>query len=328
MIGIFKDEIKDFLESHFGKDNVKITNKNIIFPCPWCEWGEEKDHYHLYLSLELPIFNCFHAECSAKGNISKLFRMISGRDISKQFILEEFSITDKYKFKEYRKELTNLVLPEVDSMRFRLKSLYIKGRISPEININKIPNLVFDIRSFLSTNKIQHEYDERFLEYLQQNFVGFLTSKQSCLVLRNIDSTSKFRYHKISFKAVDYNMLDYFKLNGNNNTSNVIVLAEGIFDILSESYFDFTGLKQQTNFYACCLSDAYESLIKSIGFDSSLYRIKVKILSDRGILLERYEKLYKKLRHLVDSIDVYYNQNGKDFNVLPVSPVSFIVGGS
>ncbi|GAG02610.1 unnamed protein product, partial [marine sediment metagenome] len=61
MIGIYQDSFKQFLEDNLGE--VKETSKNFIVPCPWCELDEDKDHYHMYISTEAPIFHCFHASC-------------------------------------------------------------------------------------------------------------------------------------------------------------------------------------------------------------------------------------------------------------------------
>ncbi len=36
----------------------------------------------------------------------------------------------------------------------------------------------------------------RFKDYLQSNFVGFLTENNSCVSLRNIDPNSEFRYSR------------------------------------------------------------------------------------------------------------------------------------
>jgi len=60
MIGVYKEEFVEFLKKNIG--DIKQTTKNIIMPCPWCEFNKNKDHYHLYISLELPIFHCFHFE--------------------------------------------------------------------------------------------------------------------------------------------------------------------------------------------------------------------------------------------------------------------------
>ena len=79
MIGIYQDSFKKYLEDNLGE--FKLTSKNIITKCPWCEYGQDKDHYHLYISLEAPIFHCFHGGCEKGGVLSKFLRKVAGHEI-------------------------------------------------------------------------------------------------------------------------------------------------------------------------------------------------------------------------------------------------------
>ena len=87
MIGIYQDSFKKYLEDNLG--SVRETSKNLIVPCPFCEYGKDKDHYHLYISLEVPIFHCFHGGCEVGGVLGKLMRKIAGHDVSDAFIDKE-----------------------------------------------------------------------------------------------------------------------------------------------------------------------------------------------------------------------------------------------
>ena len=95
MIGIYQDNFIDYLRDNFGVE-PKTTSKNIIVPCPWCEYGTEKEHYHLYIGLDAPIFHCFHGGCEIGGVLSKFMKKVAGHDVSEAFI-------DKDKLKEYEK---------------------------------------------------------------------------------------------------------------------------------------------------------------------------------------------------------------------------------
>ena len=85
MIGIYQDEFVDYLKNKLG-DHIKTSSKNIICPCPWCEYGEDKNHYHMYISIEIPIFHCFHANCEQSGSLKKFLSKLEGHDISDEFI--------------------------------------------------------------------------------------------------------------------------------------------------------------------------------------------------------------------------------------------------
>lgn len=324
MIGIYQDNFKDYLEKYLGK-KPKISSKNIIIPCPWCEYLKDKDHYHLYISLESPIFHCFHAGCEQKGIISKLLKKIEGRDSSDKFI-------DKEKVKEFQiKESTftkskskKIIIPELKEDNFKLKSLYLKGRLkysNPDLKL--IKGLIFDVNEFVRVNQINDKSLERIQSYLHSNFIGFLTENESVIFFRNIDESNDFKHFKFFMKETKF--LDYYKLLGNNYSSNHVILSEGIFDIYNEHIFDFTKLKNDVKFYFAGLSTSFESLIKSIVFNEQIFRLNVSILSDRNVNLDYYKKIKNMNKHIIDKITIFYNKIGKDFGESPVIVEKFII---
>jgi hypothetical protein len=273
------------------------------------------------------MFHCFHSDCNKSGSIAKLCNKLEGRDTSEKYI-------DKEKIKE--KENTNvkfslplqknkLIIPELNEDQFKLKTLYLKGRLKYSVhNLKNVKGLIFDSDKFILENKIP--INDRLLkvkDFLQSNFIGFLTEKESLVVFRNIDSSSDFRFFKLFIDQTRY--LDYYKLPGGNYNSNHVVIGEGIFDIYNEQIFDYTSLRNNTKLYAAGLSTSYESLIKSLVFNEKLYRINVSILSDRGIDLNYYKKIKRNNSHIIDIMNIYYNKDAKDFADGSVSVEKFIL---
>lgn len=323
MIGIYQDDFLDYLKEHLG-DHLKITNKNIICPCPWCEYGKEKDHYHLYISLEAPIFHCFHGGCEVGGILAKFMKKIAGHDVTDEFI-------DKEKVKEYVKlnkvfvenedELKELILPPINPSAFPLKEQYIQRRLKySNIPSQSIKGLIYDVHEFINVNKIP--VDEtlfRLRDYLHVNFIGFVTEHNSKVMFRNIDDSHSMRFFKLQINFPKF--LDYYKLPGNNPKSNKIVLAEGIFDIFTEQIYDFLNIKNDVRLYASVLSSKYSELLKSIVYHEQIFQLDVIILSDNGISDEYYKKIRFFNSHIIKSLKIYYNKTGKDFNETPVTPV-------
>jgi hypothetical protein len=326
MIGIYQDSFVDYLTKHLG--SVKTSSKNLIIPCPWCEFGEKKDHYHLYISLEAPIFHCFHADCEKSGLLGKLLKHLEGHDISDSFVdkkILEQARTKKNIFENLEKGRKELILPEIDPDRFKMKDYFIRRRLkfSQENNKN-VKGLIYDLQSFIKINNIPvNETLFRLQDYLQNNFIGFLTENQTTVIFRNIDDSHSMRFFKYKFQTI--NFLDYYKLSGGNRNSNKIILAEGIFDIFTEQIFDFLKLKDNVKLYASALSSKYASLIHSIVFYEQVFRADVVILSDRGISKEYYQKLKKYNSHVINSLEVYYNKAGKDFNDMPILAEKFVI---
>lgn len=325
MIGIYQDSFLNYLESYLGV-KPKVSSKNIVIPCPWCEFNTKKDHYHFYISLEAPIFHCFHSDCTISGSISKLFNKLEGTDNSEKYI-------DKEKIKEIEKtnikfnkptEKKKLIIPELNESIFKLKSLYLRGRLKFSENIHNVNGLIFDIDKFLTINNIKLESKmEKLKYYLQNNFIGFLSEHHSLIIFRNIDDSSDFKHFKLFLD--DSRFLDYYKIHGQNYNSNHIVLGEGIFDIYNEHIFDYTFLRKNVKLYAAALSTSYDSLIKSIVFHEKIYRVKVSILSDRNISLDYYKKIKYYNSHIIEEMNIYYNKIAKDFGESSVCTEKFIL---
>jgi len=319
MIGIYQDSFIDYLKDRLGV-HPKITAKNIITRCPYCEHGRDRDHYHLYIGLDIPIFNCFGAGCNTHGFIAKFISKIEGHDISDQFIDKKSLQQAARSRKEFTtdEKITKLKIPEININSFPYKHLYIQKRLKfANISIKYIKGLIFDIHEFLNINNIPvSETLGRLRDYLHNNFVGFVTERHSMVIFRNIDHSQSMKHYKLFIQPT--NFLDYYKLLGNKKDSNRIILAEGIFDIYTEHIFDFLNIKHDVSLYASVLSSKYLSLIKSIIFNEQIFRPDVIILSDNNIKDEEYKKLKKYNSHLFNSLTVYYNKYRKDFNETPV----------
>jgi hypothetical protein len=323
MIGIYKEEFIQYLKDNLGY--VKVSSKNIITKCPWCEYGKEKKHYHLYIALDVPIFHCWQARCEQSGFLSKLMSYIDGKDRTDQFV-------DRSLIKEAaHKKLTNplkekkpLRLPEVDSDQFKMKTMYIKYRLGFDVDVSSINKLVFDVQEFVNINEIKlDDKSHEMMDFLQNNFVGFLSEHERLLVLRNIDPNASFRYYK--FDLADDDFLDYYKIQGSAFNSNIVVVSEGIFDILVEQVLNTLKIKDSVKLYCASLSGAFSSLLKSIVFYEQLYRLNVVVLSHKDMNLDIYKKVKKFEGHIVDTLSVYYNNSGKDFASFPVNPVRAVI---
>jgi hypothetical protein len=312
---IYDDAFIELLEERLAPVNVK--SDNIVCRCPFCEMAEDKKHYHLWISTESPVFRCWHSDCGARGHISKLLYHLQGSDTSKKYINEESinnQVQPKYSAPLRQKE-KKIILPELDTKRFNLKDLYVKKRIGI-LETNSIKGLVYDINKLIVDNNIKlTEKDYKLLPYLHSNFIGFLSERNSCLVLRNIGKSS-FRHYKIILSPSTSPFIDYYKI-GKNNKSKDIVLAEGIFDIFSA----VRNWKPDFNprlFAAGFSADCYESLIYSVCFDEQVFRVNVHILSDQDVSLWFYKRIKSNLKHLINSLSVYYNKLGHDFGSRPL----------
>ena len=319
MIGIYNDSFKDFLEDNLGEP-VKVTNKNIVCQCPWCDYEKVTSKDHMWISTEIPIFHCFRASCESSGRIGKLIAKIHGADISSKFVDEsriKKTSVEKSLFKPHK--IKDIKLPEIRTDIFPNKTLYTRKRLKfANVDIKSIKGLIFDVNGFIENNDIiVDENLFRIKEYLQTNFVGFLTENQSTVMLRNIDPTSNFKFFKMKVQPSKF--LDYYKIPAGNKKSKQVVLSEGIFDIYAVKLFDILKINNEVKLYAAALSSKFASLIQSIVYHEQEFRLDVIFLSDRGIDPNYYKKIKRYNEHIINKCCIYYNKTGNDFNDTPVT---------
>ena len=326
MIGIYQDSFKDYLEENLGS-SVKISAKNIIGKCPFCaDQHKGKDHNHLYISLEAPIFNCFQAGCPAHGRLTKLITRLHGSDVTDRFVDKELLKEISQKNSVFKPDVTKQIkIPPLNTNMFQNKMLYVKQRLKfANVDVHSIKGLIFDIDTFLEINEVVIDPGLfRIRDYLHSNFVGFLTENQTTVMFRNIDMTSSFKFYKL--KIQESRFLDYYKLLGGSRQSNKVIISEGIFDIFTTKIFDCLNTDKDVRLYASALTAKYDSLIRSIVYHEQEYRLDVTVLSDRGIEIDYYKYLKKRDAHVINQLTVFYNRNGKDFNDTPVDPVKFLI---
>jgi len=193
------------------------------------------------------------------------------------------------------------------------------------IDYNSIKGLVYDFNEFIDINKISLEPTmERLRDFFHYNFIFFLTENHNCIFGRNIEDVTDFPHIKIKLKNHSV-FPDYYKLPGGDFNSNLVVLAEGPMDILSEQLYDYINIKKTVNFYTSALSSNYNMLIRSIIHNEQIFKPDVIILGDSDVDVKRYKKFKYHNRFILNSLTVYNNRNGKDFNILPVEPVKISV---
>jgi len=331
MIGIYNDSFGEYIKTHLG--DYKVTANNIICTCPWCEYGKKnRDHNHLYISLDKPIFNCFKAGCNMSGSLKKLVNQITGTQIYNTFI-DDKELKKLHNYKKLNCKSSKIVLnkkfliPPIFIGEYPIKENYVRRRLQyASIDIRNIHGLIFDVDKFILYNNLKlllSKSDEKMLSFLQNNFIGFITENHSTVVFRNTDLTSDFRYYKMALQKND--LLDYYKLTHHISDSNLVVIGEGIFDIFNDHIFDYLGFRDKAFGYYCAMSNRFESLVKSIAFYDNIYDPDLIILSDNNVSLNYYKKMKKRLKNLCSSIQIYYNLNGEDFGDTFCSPERIVL---
>lgn len=322
---IYTDEFIETIKKDLSP--IKIKTNNIICRCPWCEYGKDKSHYHFYISTEKPIFHCFHAGCEKSGTIRKLLRKLKGfdEDPSEKYYDKDKLVNDITQPDQIIKNTENrFKLVELDTKRFAKKLFYLKQRFKfTEFDLNIINNLIFDINGFFELNNLQMPVKfVRFKHLFDTQYVGFLSVNHSILFMRNISNKGRIKHIKIPLKS--NMMMDYYKIENYDIKNNNVVIAEGVFDIFGEYFFNFTKTGPHRVF-AAALSSNFNMLIKSIVFNEQIFKLNLTILSDDNINEKKYKNLFYYNKHIIKNIKVFYNSCGKDFGKTYVEPVKIFI---
>ena len=310
---------------------VKENYKNIVCICPYCgdhPTKSKKGHYYVSIDPALPICRCFIGGHPGT-TINKFVYDITGDlKLSNSIVSKEELKKSREKAKRtatFKERSVRYKIPNLKQKLYSEKCEYIKKRTHYNVNVCDIPNLIFNFSDFFRLNYLKsvEEYLERsnFLRQLNDSFIGFLSENHTRLFCRNIVSSGIYKFRKIKLQTDPLNMLDYVSWRGGDHTSDVIVLAEGTFDIASEYYENSLGLRDKCRLYAAGQSFSYRSLLRSVCYDENLFQTNVVILSDEDKKPYTYIKFKKDTKHIVNSIKLYYNNAGNDFGCYPIKPV-------
>lgn len=311
---LLKDDIYSITGLSYFNSNELITL------CPKCEkerFNLNRKHGHLYISLENPIFKCFR--CPFKGIITKLLNEFN-LNIDKYYTNDVFNLNWKNKDKDYflNSDIQDTInLPDVidTNINYEKKLKYITSRI-PNL---KHDNIIFNIQEFIQSNNIDINKDDDFIKYLNENFIGFLTTRKSKLVCRNIDSNSSFRYFNITLKNIYFKDF-YSKLLNIETYTNKIVLCEGIFDLYNIIEHEKTKpIIQNASIIATSLNNDYKNTLISVLDYVKILHSDVIIFSDKDVKEENYMNIY--FNNCVKSLTLYYNEYEKDFGTTNIHPI-------
>jgi hypothetical protein len=320
---IHYEKLRKHLKKITGLGYYNAGKTELICRCPFpgCEVDQKKNYSYgrLYLSTEYPFFNCFR--CNTNGSIFKLLDYLD-LDYKEYTSLESNDIKKFVKSVNYKNVIRDININDEknNDNKYLNKVEYLKTRLGADYNIRTIPNLVFNIKEFITDNKIiLNDREKGFLNYYEDNCIGFIGSRHKVLVLRSIKSDELISYHKINIDD-SAGFKDFYGMSTGPILPadiNKIVLCEGVFDFL----VGYNHLSKHNNFenvchWAAVFGSQYRLSIFSIMDFLCLTYVDVIILSDKDKDITYYDKI--KSLPCVRNVDVFYNVQGHDFGELPI----------
>lgn len=300
----------------------KLNNGQIAIRCPIC--GDSVKHEnsaHCYVGLyngELPlVYHCWINECS--GIVNNEFLKACGIYDNN---LAVYLATLKGNNKRISKIITddmryNISIPYIFS---EYKYEYLYNRLGIDLSGEDIGNLkiIFSLKDFIDYNNLEVSIDNRLLDLLENDYIGFLSNNREYIIFRNIYNNKNIRYYNYSiFNQINKGNRFYTIKSKCDLLSSDIELniTEGIFDIISV-YFNIKKCNDINNIYTAVCGSGYLNVIKSV-IRKGFIDLTINIYSDKDKNVSYYNNIKDELKLWYKNINIFYNgfPNEKDFGV-------------
>ena len=308
----------------------KINDYQVSIRCPIC--GDSVKHEnsaHCYVGLidgtGPLVYHCWINECS--GMVDYEFLKSCGiYDNNIAVEIKQFnklsSVNKQGGYKFITPSMTkNIKVPHIkDTKDNRYRLEYMRKRIGIDFDYDDMEQLrvIFSLKDFVELNEIPvPEKCYKVAKYLNNQYIGFLSMSKEYIVFRNLKNDNKLRYFNYPIFGQLNNSHRFCTIPTTANLlSNDIQLhiTEGYFDILSV-YYNIRNCNNIDNIYTAVCGSGYLNTIKyfiRMGFVNNL---NIHIYSDNDKPLRYYKNIINDLNMWYKDINIYYNDNEKDFGV-------------
>lgn len=334
----FKLELIEALRNR----GVFFTQVNSILyrtRCPSC--GDSAKNYntgHLYIWIDpntnTPVSFYCH-KCPYRGIMTKEDLELFGFD--SETLVEGLSNLNKNAKRIDKKNVSgkkevryNLTIPDIDiqNPKEMEKLQYVNNRLGLDLSPEEAKELkvITNFRKFIMDNKIEKITVSKVMaRILHEKYVGFLTSRGSHILFRDITGAQELRWVKynifgeVSKEGASKNFYAVpSEVDVLSNEHIDINLAEGVMDILSVVYN--IGYDRKTSLNFAVGGKYYSQMILSlINLGLVGDNITVNIFADNDKTYDTSPSFYaerlRKFKPIFGEINVYYNRKSKDVGV-------------
>ena len=326
-----KQEIYNILKSTPGV--VATSNIQLQTKCFICG-DSKKNPYKKRLGIKVDIndprepimYNCFN--CGAYGvftpdmleqlGVENKDLKDSLRKLNKDALSDDGTKINRYKNKS---EIQVQFPPLLNNEKTLSKIKYLYNRIGYKIPLEDFEKLkiVFNLKDFLAVNNI--EPLNQYVDMLDKDYIGFLSLNNEYVILRDITEKHKMRWVKYNLFDIKDNSNSFYAMRTAVDmlgTDEIhLIIAEGIFDVLSIRYNLFENNVQNKIIMASCNGSFYNPINHFIrkGLVGDNIHIDCYQDNDTKLNFSRMRKAFKPYILSDSNFKVYYNMMGKDFGV-------------
>ena len=305
--------------------SVEICTR--CFICGDSQKNTNKKRLYIKVDVNNPrepvIYHCFN--CFAKGIFTADMLKEMGVDDSESstFIRKlnhDATKDDGSRVNRYRntKEIKVEIPPIIGDRKTLSKIKYLYDRIGykiPPEDFSKL-KIIFNIKDFLALNNIPP--NNKHIDLLDEDYIGFLSTHNEYIILRDITGRNAMRYVKYNiFNVVDNSQSFYTtraSLDLMTHDDIHIVVAEGPFDILGIIYNVFNGDTDNKIFIASCDGSFVNPILSFMRKGLVGNNVFIDCYQDNDTRLN-FKRVKRELKMYTPNFTVYYNRLSKDFGV-------------
>ena len=319
----FRDELRDYILSCIPGSKLVSGGREIVTRCIFCGDSINKSHSHLYIGLGYDnkplMYNCF--KCGEGGILTaSVMHELGLVDYS---ILEKLTHYNKQQSSDPKNRYTlrnnaeiyymsNYFIKDCD-VSYKKRD-YINSRLGLQLSFNELLNnkIVVNLFDLFQYNHINFNPNDKFLNELNENFVGFLSEDNNFVIERNIDSGLDLRYYNYNIHGklnknrryyilpCQINLIDQRPIN--------VHIAEGPFDILSIKYNVIGNSSDGRDLFIAMCGKAYRNIVLHLLTDMGLSNMNIHFYVDLDV--SDNEIMYISRQLYPFNMDIYIHRNG------------------
>ena len=256
------------------RENYSKTQ--FVVRCPYCGDSVVMSHSHFSIHINVMddspmMVRCLRCDTSGlfDADVMDDLGLYGSGEMAKA--LKSFNRKSKRKYNITENIIEEYYVPRYVSNVYNQRKLnYINHRLGLNMDMDLVHELkcVINLFDFLKLNKIERLENLTFrqIEFLDKNYVGFLSANNNYITFRNITDNNYKRYYKLILNPRNIGGTTYYKIPNPINlmyTNPInIHIAEGYFDILSVA-LNLVGRNEDEYFYASC-GFGFNKIIKRI----------------------------------------------------------------
>lgn len=306
----------------------KVSNIQLRTRCPWCgDSHKNQNTGHLYIRIDpndnkAMVYNCF--KCPAHGILTYSDLEVLGIQdvVTKDDLIQLNKNADKMSYTDKLSDLHfEYSIPDIYDER---KIHYIRNRMGIECNSSQLADMkvVTSLKDFLMINNIHHITCKKELALLfERNYVGFLSSNNAYLLLRDITDKEDIVWFKYPITEASQGQRVLYSIRNDIDLFSLdpitINLSEGVFDAIGVNYH--ISDDSNTLNLAICGKHYVNTIKYLIGMGFLGMNVTLNIYSDRDYKydtsIEYHKKILKPFTYVFKEVNVYYNTLKKDCGV-------------